>query len=59
MYEKDRFGVFTEQEKGLMTTAFFIAIEQWRKDADAVPDMRATFEKQIEQAEGFREEIGW
>lgn len=55
----NRFAKFTEQEQGLLTTALYIAIEQWRKDIDAVPDMAATFQKQIDQAEGFRTEIGY
>lgn len=55
----NRFDKFTDQEQGLIHCALFIAIEQWRKDKVAVPDMAIEFDRQIVQAESFQAEIGY
>lgn len=54
-----RFDDFNEKEQGLITCALYLAIEQWRKDIIAVPELKSSFESQIAIAEGFRDEIGY
>lgn len=55
----NQFDNFTERDKGLLSTALFMAIEQWSKDAVACPELAIEFNFQIRTAEDMRESIGY
>lgn len=54
-----RFDQFSDYEQGVLSTALFIAIEQWEKDKQTVPELAPNFQRSIEAAKKFKEEIGY